>query len=44
MARLPVLSGLRVVKALSKAGFQVVGREGSHVRLKKKQASESGLL
>ncbi len=30
------LSGLKVIKALSKAGFEVVGRRGSHVRLKKK--------
>ena len=27
------VSGIKVVKALSKAGFQVVGRKGSHVRL-----------
>jgi len=30
------LSGSKIVKALSNAGFQVVGRKGSHVRLKKK--------
>jgi predicted RNA binding protein YcfA (HicA-like mRNA interferase family) len=30
------VSGLKIIKALSKAGFQVVGRKGSHVRLKKK--------
>jgi predicted RNA binding protein YcfA (HicA-like mRNA interferase family) len=30
------LSGLKIIKALSEAGFQVVGRKGSHVRLKKK--------
>ncbi|MCK4583059.1 type II toxin-antitoxin system HicA family toxin [Candidatus Bathyarchaeota archaeon] len=33
---LPVVSGRDVVKALSKAGFIVVGRKGSHIRLKKK--------
>jgi len=30
------LSGNKIIKALSNAGFQVVGRKGSHVRLKKK--------
>ena len=30
------VSGLKLIKALSKAGFQVVGRKGSHVRLKRK--------
>lgn len=33
---LPVLSGTKVVKALAKIGFNVVGRKGSHLRLKKK--------
>ena len=36
MAKLKPASGLKIVKALGKAGFQVVGRKGSHVRLKKK--------
>lgn len=36
MRKLPAISGHVVVKALSKAGFEVVGRKGSHVRLKKK--------
>ena len=30
------LSGNKIIKALSNAGFQVVCRKGSHVRLKKK--------
>lgn len=34
--RLPVVSGWDVVRALEKAGFRVVGRKGSHVRLKRK--------
>ncbi|TRO55972.1 type II toxin-antitoxin system HicA family toxin [Candidatus Bathyarchaeota archaeon] len=33
---LPVLSGRDVVKALSNAGFVVVGRKGSHIRMKRK--------
>ena len=30
-----MVSGRRVVKALARAGFGVVGRRGSHIRLKK---------
>jgi predicted RNA binding protein YcfA (HicA-like mRNA interferase family) len=36
MQKLPVVSGHKAIKALTKAGFEVVGRKGSHVRLKKK--------
>jgi len=36
MPKLPLVSGREVIKALSKAGFEVVGRKGSYVRLKKK--------
>ena len=32
----PVVSGRKVIKALTKAGFKVAGRKGSHIRLKKK--------
>ena len=38
MPKLKPVSGLKITKALGKAGFQVVGRKGSHVRLKKKAA------
>ena len=34
--KLPVLSGQKILKFLSKQGFEVVGQKGSHVRLKKK--------
>jgi predicted RNA binding protein YcfA (HicA-like mRNA interferase family) len=40
MRKLPRISGNDVTKALSKAGFQIVGRRGSHVRLKKKTADK----
>jgi len=33
---LPVVSARQVVKALTKAGFRVAGRKGSHIKLKKK--------
>ena len=33
---LPIVSERKVIKALTKAGFQVAGRKGSHVKLKKR--------
>lgn len=33
MAKLPVLSGVDLIKALKKCGFQVVRQRGSHVSL-----------
>lgn len=33
---LPVVSGRKAIKALTKAGFRVAGRRGSHMKLKKK--------
>ena len=35
--RMPVLSGRKVIRALSKAGFVPVGQRGSHVRMKNRQ-------
>ena len=32
----PVVSGKKLIKFLCKQGFEVVGRKGSHVRLKKR--------
>jgi predicted RNA binding protein YcfA (HicA-like mRNA interferase family) len=34
--KLPILSGKEVIKFLSRSGFEIVGRKGSHIRLKKK--------
>lgn len=34
MTRLPVLTGDEIIKALGKAGFQVLRQKGSHVYLK----------
>jgi predicted RNA binding protein YcfA (HicA-like mRNA interferase family) len=36
MPKLKPVSGIKIIKALGKAGFQVVGKKGSHVRLKRK--------
>ncbi len=33
MAKLPALSARKVIRALRKAGFEVVAQRGSHVRL-----------
>ncbi|MCX6801237.1 MAG: type II toxin-antitoxin system HicA family toxin [Candidatus Diapherotrites archaeon] len=33
--RLPILSGKEVIKFLSRKGFEIVGRKGSHIRLKR---------
>ena len=34
--KLPVISGKDLIKILCKEGFEIVGRKGSHTRLKKK--------
>lgn len=36
-ARLPVISGKDVIKALGRSGFRVIRQKGSHVRLEKIQ-------
>lgn len=40
--KLPIVSGEETIKALCKAGFKVVRRKGSHVRLEKK--TEKGTI
>jgi len=44
MQKLPLVSGHEAIKALSKAGFKVVGRRGSHVRLKKKTPTKTYIV
>jgi predicted RNA binding protein YcfA (HicA-like mRNA interferase family) len=34
MAKLPLLSARKILKALSKAGFKQVSQRGSHIKLK----------
>ena len=34
--KLPIVSGMKIVKTLTKLGFEVKGRKGSHVTLEKK--------
>ena len=38
---LPVVSGRRVIRALAKIGFEIVGRKESHIRMKKKDGITS---
>ena len=40
MSKLPVISGRQVVRVLTRIGFVIVGRKGSHVRLKRRRAEE----
>jgi len=40
LSRLPVISGREMVRLLSKIGFAIVGRRGSHVRLKRRRGKE----
>jgi predicted RNA binding protein YcfA (HicA-like mRNA interferase family) len=42
--KLPPLSGKEVTKAQGKAGFQIVGRKGSHVRLKKRASDRTYIV
>lgn len=35
MPKLPVVSGKKVVKTLTKIGFKIVSRRGSHIKLKR---------
>jgi predicted RNA binding protein YcfA (HicA-like mRNA interferase family) len=40
LSRLPVISGREILKILSKIGFVIVGRKGSHVRMKRQRGKE----
>jgi len=42
--KLPVVSGGSVIKALSKAGFGIVGRKGSHMRIRKIKNGEAVVI
>ena len=40
MSKLPTISGREIVKVLVRIGFAIVGRKGSHVRLKRQRGKE----
>ena len=44
MVKPPVLSGYKIIKILNSVGFEIVGRCGSHVRLKKKTLEETRIV
>jgi predicted RNA binding protein YcfA (HicA-like mRNA interferase family) len=40
LSKLPTVSGRQIVKILGKIGFAIVGRKGSHVRMKRHRGKE----
>ena len=44
MVRLPLLSAHKIIKALSKAGFQQVSQKGSHIKLKRKEGERTWIV
>jgi len=40
LSKLPVVSGREVIRILTKIGFEIVGRKGSHIRLKRRRNKE----
>jgi predicted RNA binding protein YcfA (HicA-like mRNA interferase family) len=40
LSKLPVISGRELVKILVEIGFIIVGRKGSHVRMKRQRGKE----
>lgn len=41
MAKLPILSAHKIIKALKNIGFDVVSQKGSHIKMKKKTSNET---
>ena len=41
MTKLPLLSSHKIVKALSKVGFEQVSQKGSHIKLKRKDGDKT---
>ena len=44
MTKLPLLSARKIIKALSKVGFQQVSQKGSHIKLKKKDDKKTWIV
>ena len=44
MPKLPLLSAHKIIKALSKAGFQQVSQKGSHIKLKRKEGDKTWIV
>ena len=44
MPKLPILSAREILKILRAEGFEIVGRKGSHIRLKRKKPSPTRIV
>jgi predicted RNA binding protein YcfA (HicA-like mRNA interferase family) len=44
LSKLPVVSGREIVRVLTKIGFAIVGRKGSHVRLKRRRGEQVSIV
>ena len=44
MTKLPLLSARKIIKALSKVGFQQVSQRGSHIKLKRKEGERTWIV
>jgi len=44
MAKLPLLSAHKIIKALSKVDFQQVSQKGSHIKLKRKEDERTRIV
>ena len=44
MTKLPLLSARKIIKALSKVGFQQVSQKGSHIKLKRKDDDKTWIV
>ena len=44
MTKLPLLSARKIIKVLSKAGFQQVSQKGSHIKFKRKEGDKTKIV
>ncbi len=44
MTKLPLLSAHKIIKALSKVGFELISQKGSHIKLKRKYEGKAKVV
>ena len=44
MTKLPLLSAHKIIKALSKVGFELISQKGSHIKLKRKNDDKTKVV
>ncbi len=44
MVKLPLLSARKIIKALSRTGFQQVSQRGRHIKLKRKEGDRTWIV